>query len=168
MQNEILPWTEIDPLVDHLIAQIDREIQCILMLNPGGIIPGGMLAEALGVNDLRIAEIECRKEFGLERQKIDPKLAAWPKIGAFPDDGTLEGKTVLVVSNAWGTGRCVSAVRSRAAGAGGDVYTAVFHFDARRNLFPDLKPDFYAAVTSNWIVYPWEGARGKRFVLGAV
>ena len=46
MQRELLPWTEIDPLIDHLVSQIDREIDVLLTLNPGGIVPGGILAEA--------------------------------------------------------------------------------------------------------------------------
>lgn len=165
MLREVIPWSEIDPLLDHLIRQIDREIDCILMLNPGGLVPGALLAEALSVNDLHIAGIECRKDFGLDRQKTDPKLVPWPKVSVFPDNEALRGFKVLIVANAWGTGRCMSTVRSRVIGAGGIPLTAVFHYDAKRNLFSDLLPDYYAAVTSKWIVYPWEANRGKGFVL---
>lgn len=168
MQRELLPWTEIDPLIDHLVSQIDREIDVLLTLNPGGIVPGGILAEALRIDEVQIASIENRKEFELKRQMHDPKLASWPKIRAFPDDESFNGKTVLIVGSAWGTGRCISTVRSRVAGSGGEAFTAVLHYNATWNLFPDLKPDFYAAVTSNWIVYPWEGGRGRKLVLNAV
>ena len=74
MQRELLPWTEIDPLIDHLVSLIDREIDVLLTLNPGGIVPGGILAEALRIDEVQIASIENRKEFELKRQMHDPKL----------------------------------------------------------------------------------------------
>lgn len=165
MQNELLTWAGLDPLIDHLIGQIDREIDMILMLNPGGIVVGGILVDALKVQDAHIAKIDCCRELGREDRKHDPKYAPWPKIGTFPRDEDLNGKTVLIVAAAWGTGRCISAVRGRVVGAGGEAFTAVLHYDPGRSIFTDAKPDYYAAVTSNWIVYPWEGARGTRLVL---
>ena len=68
MQRELIPWTEIDPLIDHLVSQIDREIDVLLTLNPGGIVPGGILAEALRIDEIQIASIENRKKFELKRQ----------------------------------------------------------------------------------------------------
>ena len=58
MQRELLPWTEIDPLIDHLVSQIDREIDVLLTLNPGGIVPGGILAEALRINVIVIVTVD--------------------------------------------------------------------------------------------------------------
>jgi hypothetical protein len=41
----------------------------------------------------------------------------------------------------------------------------VLHFNPYRNLFGHVRPDYYAAVTDAFIVYPWEVDRGTDQVL---
>jgi hypothetical protein len=36
----------------------------------------------------------------------------------------------------------------------------VLHYNPYRNLFGNAKPDYYAAVTDAFIIYPWENPRG--------
>ena len=54
--------------------------------------------------------------------------------------------------------------------AGGLPYTAVMHFNPHRNLFGSGRPDYYAAITDAYIIYPWEVDRGpdkvERIFLG--
>ena len=47
MRREILTWTDVDKLIDHLIPQFEGEFQAMVIITRGGIVPGGMLAEAL-------------------------------------------------------------------------------------------------------------------------
>jgi hypothetical protein len=42
----------------------------------------------------------------------------------------------------------------------------VLHFNPYRSLFGTVRPDYYAAITDAFIVYPWEIRRGKA-ILGA-
>jgi len=41
-------------------------------------------------------------------------------------------------------------------------FTCVFHFNPYRSLFSRARPDFYAAVTDAYIIYPWEIERGLK------
>jgi len=49
--------------------------------------------------------------------------------------------------------------------AGGEPHTCVLHFNPYRNLFGQARPDYFAATTDAYIVYPWEGTRGVDKVL---
>jgi hypothetical protein len=39
------------------------------------------------------------------------------------------------------------------------------HFNPNRSLFGNLRPDYYAAVTDAFIIYPWEAKPGLDLVL---
>jgi len=53
-------------------------------------------------------------------------------------------------------------VKNHVSGAGGLPYTCVLHFNPYRNLFGNARPNYYAAVTDAYIVYPWESPRGQQ------
>jgi hypoxanthine phosphoribosyltransferase len=72
---------------------------------------------------------------------------------------------VLIVDDVWGSGRTITAVKNRISGAGGIPFTCVLHFNPYRNLFGTARPDYYAAITDAYIVYPWEIARGPHTIL---
>ncbi|HAE58247.1 MAG TPA: phosphoribosyltransferase, partial [Anaerolineae bacterium] len=44
----VLSWEDVDKLVRQLLPQFRREFTAMVMITRGGIIPGGMLAEAMG------------------------------------------------------------------------------------------------------------------------
>lgn len=165
MRREVINWLEVEKLIDHLLPQFTMEFEAIVMLRQGGIIPGGMLAEAMGIKRVYIADIEFPKEFELDRQRSDPKFVAWPVMHIFPDTALIAKKKILVVTSTWGTGRSLITLRNKVTGAEGEAYTCVLHFNHRRSLFKDEKPDFYAAITDAWIVYPWERERGADLLI---
>jgi hypothetical protein len=51
-RNEIITWDEVSRLIDHLLPQFNRVYTVMVMITRGGIIPGGMLAEAMNVQSL--------------------------------------------------------------------------------------------------------------------
>jgi hypothetical protein len=51
-------------------------------------------------------------------------------------------------------------VRERLISNGATPFTCVLHFNPYRSLFKNEKPDFYAATTDAYVVYPWEVDRG--------
>lgn len=156
LRREILSWAEVDQLVDHLIPQFETEFDAMLIVTRGGIIPGGLLAESMEIHDVLIASVDFPAEIDRERAK----LFAWPKFFQFPAIELLEGRRILIVDDVWGSGRTMSTVRNRVSAAGGLPYTAVMHFNPHRNLFGSDRPDYYAAITDAYIVYPWEIERG--------
>ncbi|MCL4824836.1 MAG: hypothetical protein KJZ57_11540 [Anaerolineales bacterium] len=69
------------------------------------------------------------------------------------------------MDDVWGSGRTMAAVKNRVSAAGGFPETCVLHFNPYRNLFGGARPDYYAAVTDAFIIYPWEIQRGGDEVL---
>ncbi|MEI8130954.1 MAG: phosphoribosyltransferase family protein [Leptolinea sp.] len=163
MRREILPWQDIDKLIDHLIPQFETEFDAMLIITRGGIVPGGLLAEALNISIILTAAVDFPTE--MEGDKEHTRLRVWPKFLQFPDENLLRGRRVLLVDDVWGSGRTITAVKNRTAGAAGVPYTCVLHFNPYRNLFGNIRPDYFAASTDAYIVYPWEISRGQDGVL---
>lgn len=160
MRQEILTWEDVDQLIDYLIPQFEIEFNAMLIITRGGIIPGGMLAEAMDITHVLTAAVDFPAE--IEREKS--KLFAWPKFIQFPDPALLEGRRTLIVDDVWGSGRTITAVKNRTKSANGEPYTCVLHFNPYRNLFGNVRPDYFAAITNAHIIYPWEIDRGPKLI----
>ncbi|RME76685.1 MAG: phosphoribosyltransferase [Chloroflexi bacterium] len=148
LPREILSWDDIDKLIDHLIPQFRGEFDGLLMITKGGLVPGGILSEALGIKHVLTASVYFPDE-------VDEKLA-WPTFVQFPADTLITNRRILIVDDIWANGRAIMIVKGRLAAAGCQSETAVLHYRIRSNLFPDTGPDYYGAVTDRYIVYPWE------------
>jgi len=165
MRREVLVWADVDRLIDHLTPQFEVAFDAMVMITRGGICPGGMLAEALDLTTLLTASIDFPAEFEQEKIPETSRLMAWPKFIQFPSDDILAGKKTLIVDDVWGSGRTITAVKNRIAGASGMPYTCVLHFNPYRNLFGTVRPDYFAAITDAYIIYPWEINRGPEGVM---
>ena len=160
-RREALTWGDVDKLIDHLLPQFETEFEALMLITRGGIIPGGLLGEALGLTHILTAAVDFPDLFEMEKAR----LFAWPKFLQFPEADQLRGRRTLVVDDVWGSGRTITAVKNRISSAGGFPYTCVLHFNPYRNLFGNVRPDYYAAITDAHIVYPWEINRGPDRVL---
>lgn len=156
-RHELITWDEVDTLIDTLVPQIQamRPFSAMLMITRGGVIPGGLLAEALNIHHLLTAAVDFPST-------AESGMMAWPTFLQFPNNDLLRGRRTLIVDDVWGSGRTSIAVRERVNSAGGHPYNCVLHFNPYRSLFSNLKPDFYGDVTDSYIVYPWEVDRGLR------
>lgn len=161
IRNEMLTWEDVDELIDHLLPQFDQEFDAMVMVTRGGIIPGGLLAEAMGITHMLTAAVDFPAQMEMEQAK----LMAWPQYIQFPEDRALRGRKALVVDDVWGSGRTITSVKIRIAAAGGFAFTCVLHFNPSRNLFGTTRPDYYAATTDAHIIYPWEVHRDGDRVL---
>jgi hypoxanthine phosphoribosyltransferase len=155
-RREIITWDEVDRLIDHLIPQFKREYTAMVMITRGGIIPGGLLADAMNITHILTAAVDFPAQFETSKST----LMAWPEFIQFPADNLLSGRPTLIVDDVWGSGRTITAVKNRVSAAGGFPDTCVLHFNPHRNLFGSVRPDYYAAITDAFIVYPWEIDRG--------
>lgn len=154
-RHRLLNWEDVDRLVDILLPQLQSvgPFDAMVMITRGGVIPGGLLAEALAIQHMLTAAVDfpATEEAG---------LMAWPHFLQFPDPKLLDGRQTLIVDDVWGSGRTSTSVRERVIGAGAKPYTCVFHFNPYRSLFTRAKPDFYGEATDAYIIYPWEVDRG--------
>lgn len=165
MRREVLSWDDVDKLIDHLIPQFEIEFDAMVMVTHGGIVPGGMLAEALKLSIILTASVDFPAESAQEAEKEKTRWLAWPQFVQFPEVNVLRGRRILIVDDVWGSGRTITAVKNRVTSSGGVPYTCVLHFNPHRNLFGTARPDYYAAITDAYIMYPWEISRGTYRVL---
>ncbi|NIP25205.1 MAG: hypothetical protein GWO38_15655, partial [Phycisphaerae bacterium] len=57
LPQEILTWDDIDKLIDHLIPQFNGEFDGLVMIPRGGLIPGGILCEAMDIRNVHTAAV---------------------------------------------------------------------------------------------------------------
>ena len=166
-RRELLAWSDVDRLVDVLLPQFRGEFDGMLVITRGGIVPGGLLSEALDIKHILIASVdfpaELREDF---RAPTGPAgLVVWPAFLQFPEDPLLAGRRILVVDDVWGSGRTITAVKNRVIAAAGFPEMCVFHYNPHRSLFGQSRPDYFGAITDARVIYPWEAGRGPDRVL---
>jgi hypoxanthine phosphoribosyltransferase len=158
-RQEWLTWEDVNKLVDVLLPQLRAagHFDAMIMVTRGGIVPGGLLSEALDIPNVLTAAVDFPHEMAHDQKT---RLLAWPAFLQFPDNALIRDRRLLIVDDVWGSGRTSTAVKSRCEAAGGTPFTCVFHFNPYRSLFSRAEPDFYGAITDAYIVYPWEIDRG--------
>jgi len=162
-RREIISWEEVDRLVDHLVPQFRREFTAMVIITRGGIIPGGLLGDALNITHILTAAVDFPAQSASEKSMP----MAWPTFIQFPAEDKLRGRPTLIVDDVWGSGRTITTVKNRVSAAGGFPETCVLHFNPYRGLFGSVRPDYYAAITDAFIIYPWEIDRGvDKMILG--
>jgi hypothetical protein len=154
MRQEVLTWTEVDRLIDALLPQFRGHFDGMVMITRGGLVPGGIVSEALDIKHILTAAVDFPSD--VEAMK----LMTLPNFLQFPDNHLLGGRRILVVDDVWGSGRTITAVKSRVEAAGGFPELCVLHYNPTRTLFNKMWPTYYAAITDARIVYPWEIDRG--------
>ena len=152
MKHVYLTWHELEELVSKLIFKLNTPYDAILVITRGGIIPGGMVAEALKMKNVLTASVS----FTDNREPGQPTRLSWPRFLQFPADALLEGRKILVVDNLWFHGRTIMAVKGRIETAGGIPEIAVIHWKPESSYFPDQEPNYYAEITEDFIHYPWQ------------
>ena len=150
-KQRVLTWRDIDQLIDHLLPQLGGPYDALLMITRGGIIPGGLIGEALDIRQILTASVQFSTDLDLEA-----RLFAWPEFLQFPQDELLTDKKILIVDDVWRGGRTITTVKARVEAAGGRPELATLHYKPTKSLFAKIKPDYYAAITDEHIIYPWE------------
>jgi len=153
MEKKYLSWEDVCQLIDRIVPQLTGHFDALVAVTRGGIVPGGLLSERLGIRQVFIASVHFFRD---EDQALD-----WPIFLQFPEDGLLHGKRILVVDDIWIKGITIANVRERIIQARGEVVTLVLHYrpDSSSVTPPDLLPDIFGEQTEDYIVYPWEAER---------
>ncbi|HSH01340.1 MAG TPA: phosphoribosyltransferase [Anaerolineae bacterium] len=160
MRREVLTWSDVDKLIDYLTPQIHGRFDSMMIITRGGIVPGGMLAEALDITYILTAAVRFPADFPGLQLSAEQQRFAVPEFIQFPADDLIRGRRILVVDDVWTRGRNIVTVASRVDSAGGFPETCVLHYKPQISLYPGHTPTYYAAVTDAHIIYPWELDRG--------
>jgi hypoxanthine phosphoribosyltransferase len=137
--------------VDHLLPQLNGPYDALVMITRGGIIPGGLIGEALDIRHILTASVRFSADV-----ESAARMFAWPEFLQFPQEELLVDRQILVVDDVWRGGRTITTVKARVEAAGGRAELAVLHYKPTQSLFAKLRPEYYAAITDEHIVYPWE------------
>jgi uncharacterized protein len=164
LRHEMVTWAEIDEIVDVLIPQINtiRGFDGIVLITRGGMIPGGLLAEALNIAYVLTAAVQFPDQSYSEFIVKKTAQLGLPSFLQFPETKLVEGRKLLIVDDVWGSGRTSASIKGRLEASKATCYTCVFHYNPYRSLFQESKPDFYGAITDAYIIYPWEVDRGVK------
>ena len=150
MKHVYLSWFEFEEIVSQLIFKLNTPYDALLLITRGGIIPGGMIAEALKMKDVLTASVLFPDD------PSQRTMLSWPRFLQFPADPLLAGRKILVVDNLWFQGRTIMAVKGRVEAAGGFPEMAVLHWKQSSSFFPESQPDYYVEITEDFIHYPWQ------------
>ncbi len=153
MEKKYLSWEDVCQLIDRIVPQLTGHFDALVAVTRGGIVPGGLLSERLGIRQVFIASVHFFRD---EDHALD-----WPIFLQFPEDSLLHGKRILVVDDIWIKGVTIANVRERIIQVGGEVVTLVLHYrpDSSSVTPPDQSPDVFGEKTEDYIVYPWEAER---------
>ena len=88
---EFLNWQDVDKLIDYLLPQLRGPYDALMMVTRGGIVPGGLIAEALDITYILTAAVQF-PEAGQGRM-------AWPTFLQFPEDRLLRDKRILIMDD---------------------------------------------------------------------
>jgi hypoxanthine phosphoribosyltransferase len=160
-RREVLTWVDVNSLIDHLLTQIDKAYDVLLLINPTGLVPGGMLANAIKIPQVFTARVEL-PSIEAEQLKDRRSLLAMPKFSDLPPASKLKGQRTLIVDANWGCGRLLTSVRMHVEAYDGKAHTAVLHFCPNKNVLETVMPDYFAATTDAEIIYPWEVGFGDQ------
>lgn len=150
IEKRVLSWSDVEDLVSRLVAQLPntREYDAILCITRGGMIPAGLLSEAMDIRNIMVAAVMFYTGPGQGSRR--------PFFWQFPENELLHGKRILIVDDIWSDGRIAMAVKVRVIGAGGKPEVAVLNYRPRESEFPNDRPDYVAMETDEWVVYPWD------------
>jgi len=118
--------------------------ELLVCIARGGLAVGRFLSDMLQVPTLRVFGVEFYK--GINTREKKPKITQ-----AFTEDIT--GTRVLVIDDVADTGTSLVFVKEHLERKKpASLKTATLHYKPQSI----LKPDFFIAETTAWLVYPWE------------
>lgn len=149
-ENKVyLSWNDVNKLISKMIPGLQvNDYDLVLAITRGGIVPSAIISERLAIQQVLVASVDFYED---PEHDLD-----WPVFMQFPADSFLRGKQVLIVDDIWDRGKEMVSVTERVEQAGGSPNSAVLHYKPHRSQFSDKSPNFYAAETKDWIIYPWE------------
>jgi len=144
----LLTWEDVYSLCHQLVRQLRKEnfrIDLIVAIARGGYIPGRILSDMLGIQDLTCFKIEHYQ--GAYRQ-----YEAFVK---YPLNADINGRNVLLLDDVCDSGDtfAVGIEHIRQCGTVNEMRTAALHLKTVSKFIPN----FYVEEVREWrwLIYPW-------------
>jgi len=145
IKKMVYSWDHYHRLVIELKRKIDWKPNIIISIGKGGSIPGVILAESYGINNLNIG-IKSYNNFN------QSKIIEYQDV---PSYESLRGAHVLLVDDLADTGETIKYALEKFKLKNVDLVKTATVFKKSGS---KIEPDYYAEEVSadTWIVQPWE------------
>lgn len=143
-----LSWDDTENLNHELAAKLQGLcFDAYLNIACGGNVPSRLLRRTLRwKGDVLTAHISGY-DGRVRRER--------PIVQSFPEEPKLVGRTILVIDDVHDSGYSHEVALARIRHAGSTPIMATYFYKPSMSVVSHT-PDFYAATTDDWIVFPWE------------
>jgi hypoxanthine phosphoribosyltransferase len=156
-RNYVAPsWDEVYAMLLDLALKIRRsgfKADVIVGVSRGGWAPARILSDLL--ENTRTANIKIEFYTGLAKTATKPIVTQ-------PISDVIAHKNALVVDDVSDTGESLKVALGHLLKMGAASVKAVTIYYKPHSVF---KPDYFAKLTSDWIVFPWERLETTRLLL---
>jgi hypoxanthine phosphoribosyltransferase len=153
---EVPTWSQIYELLLYLSEKIRLAAyvaDVVVGVARGGLVPGRVLADLLGVEELATLQIEYYT--GVAQTKTEPTLKQAPTT-------SVQGKMVLLVDDIVDSGESLKLAKSTLKRSGAkEIKTATLY----RKPQSTQTPDFTAKQTEKWVIFPWDTKETLRQII---
>ncbi len=140
-------WEDVERLSEELALKIIEsgyEPDIIVAISRGGFDPARILCDQLSIR--RLASLQVEFYSGVKDTAEKPRIVS-------PLNADINGQKVLVVDDVSDTGDSLMLAKEHIlTKRPGDLRVATLHIKP----WTKFRPDYHAAETKAWIVYPWE------------
>ena len=124
----------------------------IVGVSRGGWPPARVMSDLLGNSNIANMKVEFYKDIGVRSKK--PRITQ-------PVTAKVTGRRVLVVDDVADTGHSLKVVADHLHRKGVKDLKVCTIYMKPKSVF---RPDFYAATTRKWIIFPWERLEAVRLI----
>jgi len=157
MRTYVAPgWDEVYAMLLDLALQIRKsgfKADLIVGVSRGGWAPARIFSDLL--ENTRTANIKIEFYTGLAKTANKPIVTQ-------PISDVITGKNALVVDDVSDTGESLKVALEHLVKMGANSVKTVTIYYKPHSVF---KPDYYADVTSDWIIFPWERLETTKLLL---
>jgi|SRR5208337_2169557 len=156
-RNYVAPgWDEVYAMLLDLALKIRKsgfKADLIVGVSRGGWAPARILSDLL--ENTRTANIKIEFYTGLEKTANKPIITQ-------PISDIIAGKNALVVDDVSDSGESLKVALEHILKMGAASVKTVTIYFKPRSIF---KPDYYANLTKDWIIFPWERLEATKLLL---
>jgi uncharacterized protein len=144
--REVLTWALFGEASRELARTVvaDFDVDVVIAIARGGLVPGGAVAYALGVKAVGTLNVE----FYTDVATTLPDPIVLPPL---LDTASLAGQRALVVDDVADSGRTLRLVLDLVRSYGADARSAVLYAKPTSV----IEPDYVWRRTDRWITFPW-------------
>jgi len=156
-RNYLAPgWDQVYEMLTELALQIKHssfKADLIVGVSRGGWAPGRVLSDLL--ENAHTANIKVEFYVGLGKTTRKPVITQ-------PISEDISGKKVLVVDDVSDTGESLKVAVDHVLEKGvSEAKTVTIYFKPHSS----FKPDFFASMTADWIIFPWERLEATKLLI---